>query len=180
MEFEDFSKQLKQQDFLGIIILQLALTMGVIIFSGVVGVLFLIGQHEANIESIDVVNLLSAVAGVLSFSSIMFFVALPKLRYKEDNLRGIFESEDVVGSFMTQFRTTRIIQMAVLEGAALLGVVTCLLAVLFGVMADKPMYWANLTPAIIMVLISVTNFPTKSHLYGHFKYLQDSYSLVKR
>lgn len=180
MEFEDFSKQLKQQDFIGMLILQSALTMGVVIFSGVVGMLFFVGQHEANVDNTDMINILSAVAGVLSFSSIMFFVAFPKLRYKEDNLRGIFESEDVVGSFIAQFRITRLVQMAVLEGAALLGVVTCLLAVLFGVMAEKPVYWVNLTPAAIMILISVANFPTKSHLYGHFKYLQDNYSLVKR
>ncbi|BBM83896.1 hypothetical protein [Candidatus Uabimicrobium amorphum] len=180
MEFEDFSKKLKQQDLMTILILQFALTMGVILFSGVIGGMFFMMENEVVNDNVDVLNILSAMAGVLSFSAIMFFVMLPKLRYKEDTLRGIFESEDPVASFMTQFRTTRIVQMAVLEGAALLGLVACLLAIVFGIMAENSAYWANLIPAVIMVLISATNFPTKSHLYGHFKHLQDNYSLVKR
>ncbi|WP_372368452.1 hypothetical protein [Candidatus Uabimicrobium sp. HlEnr_7] len=181
MELEDFKKELNQQDATGIIILQLALTMGVVFFSAVIFLLFFTQKQEpANPESAELINLLSIITGILAFSSIMFFIMIPKLRYKNDTLKGIFESNKPVQSFMAQFRATRILQIVILEGGALLGGVTCLLAVFNGVMGNNSIYWANLTPAVIMVIISLANLPTKTHLYNQFKYLQDNYSLVKR
>ncbi len=181
MEFKDFKKELSQEDATGIIILQFALTLGPVLFSAVICFLFFTGdQSSANAEGAELINMLSIITGALTFSSIIFFIIVPKFRYKNDTLKGIFESDKLVRSFMAEFRATRILQMAILEGGAMIGGVTCLLAIFDRIMSNNGVYWANLTPVATLVLISLANFPTKTHLYSQFKYLKANYSLVKR
>lgn len=180
MQFEEFNKKLSDQEAQGIFTLQFAFTMGPIIFSAIVIFLAFTASDQAVEQDFNLIHTLFIVVAVLSFTSIIAFVMLPKIRYKNDAILAIFESDNPVTSFMELFRSTRILQIALLEGAAIFSVVVCLLAHFNGILPAHSKYWAGLSPVIIFVFFSLTNFPTKNHLYHQFKHLQDNYSLIKK
>ena len=57
-----------------------------------------------------------------------------------------------------------IVKLAVLEGAALLGVVVCLLAAVSGQLREQPFYWINLTSAGLFILYALATLPTKEQV----------------
>ena len=177
MSFQEFEQQIKDSDHKGIIILQLAMTMGAVMFPTV---LVVVGSMSGNTElpaDADFINILSIVTAAITFANLSLFMILPKVRNKKENLDNIFSNDEPVNAFLSHFRSMRILQLAILEAAALLGGVCCFLALSEGVLPEQSVYWANLIPCFIFLFTSIATFPSKNHLYQQFRYLQELNSI---
>ncbi len=61
-------------------------------------------------------------------------------------------------------RMALLVRLAFCEGAALVGLLTCLAGVSSGVLRAEPLYWLNVASAAIMLALVVFTFPTESRL----------------
>ena len=69
-----------------------------------------------------------------------------------------------------------VIRAAGWEGAALFGLIVCLLGIIEDVFAANPIYWINLMPAAVFLMFAVFTFPTRARLEGVFqKHFGDPY-----
>ena len=74
---------------------------------------------------------------------------------------GYQEPAAVVSRIMPVLRTAGIIRLAMLEGVAFFGLVTCFLAVRDGIMAAFPAYWGNLLSCALFMITVIRTFPSK-------------------
>lgn len=61
-------------------------------------------------------------------------------------------------------QTAFIVRLAVREGAALLGLVACMLAAMKGVLAAYPAYWVNAAPAALFLFFLAVSWPSREGL----------------
>lgn len=61
-------------------------------------------------------------------------------------------------------RTAEVARLALVEGAALFGLVVCLLGVLNGALQAAPVYWFNLFSTVVMLAVVALSFPTRDRL----------------
>lgn len=61
-------------------------------------------------------------------------------------------------------RTAFIVRLALREGAALLGLVACMLAAMKGVLKPYPAYWVNAAPAVLFLFFLAANWPSREGL----------------
>ena len=116
------------------------------------------------------------VAADLSFIQIMTLVAL-LLTVSLLPLSGVVANRILRGGgppataheAVGRIRTALILRAALLEGAALFGLVVFLLAGLRGVLQQEPIYWANLFPWILFVGFVALTFPTRDRLETLFR-----------
>jgi hypothetical protein len=64
--------------------------------------------------------------------------------------------------------TGAIFRLAIFEGVALFGLIVCLLGILGGEMAEKPIYWINLVSPAVFVLLVLATFPTRGRMEALF------------
>lgn len=61
-------------------------------------------------------------------------------------------------------QTAFIVRLALREGAALLGLVACLLAAMKGVLTAYPAYWVNAAPAALFLFFLAVSWPSREGL----------------
>ncbi|NLW83867.1 MAG: hypothetical protein GXY41_05615 [Phycisphaerae bacterium] len=57
--------------------------------------------------------------------------------------------------------TATVIRLACFEGAAIFGLVLCLVGIQSGELARMPVYWVNLFSPVVFVLLVLATFPTR-------------------
>jgi hypothetical protein len=68
------------------------------------------------------------------------------------------------GGIMTRVRAATILRLALFEGPALLGAVTCFLALQFGAARELPLVWLNAISTFVLLFMAVVTFPTRERV----------------
>jgi hypothetical protein len=70
---------------------------------------------------------------------------------------------------MGTLRTAIIVRIALLEGAAMLGNMICLIAAMNGILSFEPLYWCNAASTVALLVIGATTMPTRERVLGWFE-----------
>ena len=178
MEFDDFEKEVSNQEVNSIIILQIALMVGPLFIAIVTIFLNTFSSFETIPLDAMVINILSAVTGFFMFNGVVVYNIAGKVRYSPKFIISMFENEKPIRIFLAQFRGTRILQMAFLEGAALTGIVCYFLGTLSGTASGNILYKLNFLPLLVLLIIGFTTIPTRSYLYNKYKNLESMNELL--
>lgn len=105
------------------------------------------------------------ITGVIALAAIVAAVVVPNLMLKPQVLAKRLEAaSSPVSTMVALHRTLDIIRLAILEGAALFGLVVLLLSVMGGYLDDNPVFWVGLAPLGILVLVGLVTFPSRTYL----------------
>lgn len=179
---EDFEAALERNGALrGVQVLYAAFGLGVLLFVLVaVSMYFLIEPPGEGLG--DVLSLLSLVHAIAAVTQWSVGFLLFNARLSPASLRGQMQPEgpaaghapaksaaeaadDCVGDLRAAF----LIRAAMFEGAALFGVVVCLLGSAGGGIREAPIYWLNLLSALVLFVFLALTFPTRQHLVDVFR-----------
>ncbi len=69
-----------------------------------------------------------------------------------------------VDGVMGKIRTAFIVRAAILEAAAMLGLVACVVSIFNGWLRQQPLYWVNLLPAAAFVAFTAVTVPSRDRL----------------
>ena len=161
---------LRDQDLRITKIIHIATMAGPLVFLAVV--IFLKSMPQA-LEGIgasaglgpDMGFVLLQVTGVVSLACIVAAVVVPNFLLKPQILAKRLEAaSSPVAHMVALHRTIDIIRLAILEGAALFGLVVLLLAVMGGYLDDNPVFWFGLGPLVVLVLVGLVTFPSRSYM----------------
>ncbi len=152
----EFSTQFPDEQLRTIQIICGALNLGLILFLGVIFTLSILQEPIAdsgfNYDIILIVTAIAVLGSILAYPlSVTLF---------NNKLRSSTSAE----SFQKNLMMAYILRLAVLEGAAFVGLTALLLAVLDSSLFDHLFYWVNLLPLFVMILVTVTNFPTRDYI----------------
>ena len=180
----------------GLQILQLAFTAGVILFSAVVVFLTFsgaAGNPEAPVRDEDGMPmglLLSAIHVFITISSwtmggILFAASVRRMASAlADSIRDTTDQDAIASAIdhvaLPQLRGAWILRLAMREGAALFGAVTCLICSFTGALESQPLYWLNLLGPVFLVVFSVLTFPTSGSLASHIKKALENEAMATR
>ncbi len=174
---EEFRAALTPTTLRAMQMVQAALMMGVPSFLLVV--LFFSSQHRSPApgESGDagLLRMLSfahlAVAGgcwavaPLLYGAQFGARALGRSTAEEDGPAG----NNAAGVALFAIRRALILRLALLDGAALFGLVVCFLGAINGVLREQPVYWLNALSALIFLGFGVLSFPTRDRVEAIFE-----------
>ena len=155
-----FSQALTDEHVRTIRIIHLFLGAGVLVFATIIVVLSSVIEGAQREPGSD------GMLRTLTMVSMGFFlVALPtaKLVY-ESFFRGKSSGEMDVDRVMGKIRSAYIIRSAILEAAAMLGLVTCLVGIFNGWLQQQPLYWVNLLPSAAFVAFTAATVPGRDRL----------------
>jgi hypothetical protein len=157
-------------------IIHLTLLAGVLTFGMVIAILWIQGsetsgsemqKEDAFLNLLTLVNVVMLAAAFVAGHLIYRWLSGPRgavLLGKNPAYRN-FSAELKCA---TALFTGAIIRLAIFEGAALFGLIVCLLGILGGELAEQPVYWLNLfSPAVFVLLIAAT-FPTRGRMESLF------------
>jgi hypothetical protein len=161
-------------------ILQGALTAGVIIFGGVViGYAVASGSRAADQEPggipLDILSIVHFLLAVGMWTAAPWIFAyclrtgwLTAVAPDHTSLSGLNPANPADRCLLVILGAT-VLRLAMLEGAALLGLVICLLGAVSGEIYARPIYWLNATSALAFVLFSAWTFPGRDRLMDTFR-----------
>lgn len=138
-------------------IIHLAMPLGALGFGGIVAWKALSGGQNPQAE--ESARLLSLVHPVFGF--VMYVAAIvvpPRMRSAGTGAVRVLDS----------IRGAAILRLAMLEGIAMLGLVTCFLAAEAGVLRDRPIYWANTLSTLVLLAYVAARFPTRDRIVSAF------------
>ncbi|WP_457651357.1 hypothetical protein [Rhodocaloribacter sp.] len=150
-------------------VIYLAIAMGVALFAVVVVALFAwqTGDVEPTETQFSLVRFLT-LAHVLVAATVYLFagaLAYRKVLETEAPDAGANAGEEA----LKRIRTAEIVRLALFEGTAMLGLVTCLVSAIFGVLREAPVYWLNLFSTFVLLGFVGRNFPTADRLEAVFR-----------
>jgi hypothetical protein len=169
----DFENALTPQALMTTQIIQIALTLGPLFFLGIVVFLFFqrlelegVRPDEGSLQMLTIVQLFSLfAAGGISG-------VLRARLFSPDALGSLILSSDpreIAQQCVMQQRTATIVGLALLEGAAFFGLVVCMIGVTNGALQAFPYYWVNAISVLVLLVFSVTTFPTRGNLVNWFE-----------
>ena len=181
LSLEEFRKQLKPQQVRVFQIISLALGTGVFLFF-----LIVLGtywgssetpgtQESSNLSVIKILTLVHILeAGflyILSFFLYRFLVSQQQLKkiLKTPPPAGVDPATPPEGRCIGIILTGTLIRLAMFEGTALFGLITCLLGATDGTLRQYPVYWLNLFSLVFMILFVLVTFPTRQRLEDIFQ-----------
>ncbi len=160
----DIEKALTNQQIQTMIIIRIALMMGVIFFYGAVFLIYSTQENAAapTIET-SVMDILSLVHAVFTFSAFFASTFISNLMLNKNK---ITESTPEFAALqaINLFRTSSIVQIAIIEAAAMFGAIICLIAAQNGILHTFPSYWVNAGSAVLMIAVGLKSFPTKEYV----------------
>jgi hypothetical protein len=116
------------------------------------------------------VNLMSAISAGLFVVEFSLAFLLSSNAFSNNVLGKIVRSGmpdlaslDVKQALMI-FQKAQIMKLALMMSGAVIGCVTCILAIINGVLPVHSHYWLNLAPAVIFVSYTVTSLPSKESI----------------
>lgn len=139
-------------------VLHVALMLGVLLFLGVVLALHLLSVRQDAADA-AIPDALSVVHAALFLAATAVGLALTRRRPAP--------APDAAGraaNALAVVRRAHIAGLVLLEGAALFGLVVCLLAVLQGAMQDQPLYWLNLLSTGVFLAVTAATIPTRDRV----------------
>lgn len=162
---EDLRRELNANDLRVTLIIQLALTAGPIMFFAVI--LYLnYGIYAQSppppTSDLSVTMMLLHVTAFLTLGAIAAAYIVPSMMLKPAMLKKKAGSDQPVRWMTFLHRTLTIIRLAILEGAALLGLVVLIIASMGRFLDDNPVLWFAIVPMVIHVVASLLTLPTKS------------------
>lgn len=174
LSLDDFRAALTPSQISGMQIIQAFLAFGVVLFAGVVVLMYLsLGSPERDLPqdfAVQTIGLMTVVHLVLA---IVIYLVAPRIEniiYKQakNNSDARTTTIALAGQALGVIRTARIVRLALYEGVALLGLVICYLAMTMNVMVAHPVYWVNAATAAIMAGYVVLTFPNPERLTAIF------------
>jgi len=166
---EAFRAALTPADVRALQIIYLAIALGVALFALVVVALYW-WQTEAVAPTViqaSVVQLLTLVH-VFTAATVYLFAG-PLVYRKVLGTEASGEGSGEGGDVLRRIRTAEIVRLALIEGVAMVGLVACLLGVLFGVLREAPVYWLNLFSTFVLLGFVGRNLPTAERLEAVFR-----------
>lgn len=166
----EFESILTRQRLASLSIISIALMMGIVTFAVVA---FAIPAHaqNANKNGTDILLLLT---GVHAFIAMTIYTVVPIIVRQLLSIGKIQTSatdvplaEKIFGAL----QSAHIIRMAMYEGAAMFGLVICLLTSLWGYTTTDPEFLLNGASALIFLLMAAATFPTRDRLMNIFSEL---------
>ncbi len=141
--------------------IQAALMAGVLLFSLVVVLLAIRPQAAALATPPATLTLLSLVHGAMaigiwSLAPMLQTALLARARPES----GASEA----AAALAAIRSAGLLRLALLEGPALFGLVTCLLAARGGALREQPLYWLNALSAGAFLAYAALSFPTRERV----------------
>lgn len=161
---------LTRERLLPLQVVQGALTMGVVSFALVLGMLRAGGfgsSAEPTEGGLSTVRMLGGVVLLLSVSAVVASLFAFAAILRAERVAAIVRGEDAgegAARLLDLVRTAYILRLAILEAPAMLGLVVCLLATMNGALASRPALWLNALPAALLVAFSLATFPTRDRL----------------
>jgi hypothetical protein len=148
-------------------LIHVALPLGPVLFAFVVIFMNLsMGSVRPTTTEFEIMKLLSTVHVVFALLALIGSEAV--FRWLAD-VRRIAESDTdttplFVAKCVSRFRTASIARLAILEGAAMFGLMVCLVGLTRGILDVEPMYWLNIASTFVMMTVAVWKFPTRERV----------------
>lgn len=154
-------------------IIQLAITMGVLTFGVIVAIFYFSRQNgemqnnpNGQREIVFLLTLVHIIMAVIGFAGGQLLYNLMVGR------RGIAiigknlstQNLSVEDKCSRAIFTGTIIRLAIFEGISMFGLIVCLMGILFGQIAENPIYWCNTATALFFILLSIATFPTRDRI----------------
>jgi hypothetical protein len=150
-------------------IIHLALGAGVTVFAIVVLVLNAVVEFPAS-DATSYLGTLTIVNLVLTVLLFTFALRFHDYRLSRASLENRVGSGALtVERCFDEIRTAHIIRLALLEAAAMFGIVICLLAVVQGAMPVSEFYLINLIGVVLFLLFISGTFPTQDRILHTFE-----------
>ncbi|OHD65472.1 MAG: hypothetical protein A2176_13125 [Spirochaetes bacterium RBG_13_51_14] len=158
-------------------IIYIGIMAGATFFLCVILFMYLTGSpgEEISMHSLETVNLLTLMH-LISFAAGM---VVSKYLYNRSLSEPAVESaindmkadavSNIAGHYISIIRTAKIIRLALIEGPAFFGLVTCFLAVNNKIIYQYGYYWINIFSYIVFIYIVIKDFPTREKLLEIFK-----------
>ena len=159
---QDFERALDAQ-LASMRVVHFAIPAGALALLGVVAFLAFAPRAVAG-EATAAPHPLGALSIVTAAMSLMAFLAGPAIA--ASIRRKAIATATSAPQLVQGFRQAEIVRLALLEGAALVGLVVCLLAALDGSLASKPIYWLNALPALGLFLVAAVTIPSRDRFWG--------------
>lgn len=154
--FQEFKDELPDTFVQTMALIHVALASGVVIFLAFV-LYRILGSGDTARAAAPVFSLVHACLFVPCTA--MGFFLFDVLR------RRAYENRTSVGAYLAQLQAATLVRLALLEGAALFGLVTLFLLPA-GAFREQPLYWLNLASSMVFLLTIAATFPTRSRLEG--------------
>lgn len=171
LSIDDFRAALQPDVVKSMQIIQSALALGVVLFGSIVAILYfsagLLEPAEPQESEVQLVGLLT----VASFALAIIVYSVAPLMEKRVLQQVKNDSSEISLTLqaLNAIRSARLVRLAMYESAALLGLVTCFLAVGNRVIFTHPIYWINVVPAAILATYAAATFPNQERLVNTFR-----------
>ncbi|MBI2427470.1 MAG: hypothetical protein HYV29_01485 [Ignavibacteriales bacterium] len=163
----EFEQTLTQRRVTSLSIIYAALIVGILTFAVIAFAIPGNSQHSDE-GSMDILLLLS---GVHAFTALTMYSVVPIILKQLLNIEKIQASAAAAPpaeKVLAAIQSAHIIRMAMYEGAAIFGLIICLLTSLWGHAATNPELLLNGLSAFFFLVMSAATFPTKERLLNIF------------
>jgi len=135
---------------------QTAMPLGILMFAGVA--CFIGATHPAATDADDVPTILSGLHAMFAVGCCVAAVIVPRVPIKQ------LPSQASLAVILSALRSGTIIRLALLEGAALMGLCTLMVAGTGGQLAAHPVLYANLLTSVAFVGFAFGTLPNRDDL----------------
>ena len=162
---DEIEAALKPKEVRALTIIHVALAVCVLSFLAIILVFGMQAGETASgtCDSLGTIKMLSLVHGILLVATFVAGQLIYQARLGFRSL-GQLEGPDVGADVWSRIRVTFLIRSALLESAALFGLVVCLLGINNGILAEQPIYWLNAASAGLFLLFLIGTLPTRDRL----------------
>jgi len=156
-------------------VIHLAVPFGVLIFTLLVVFLYLQIECPGNDSAtsaapIPLLTLMHAIIGLVCFTAGQLLynrLSGPRGSQRQIKLLSSMKLSEEEICFRAIFTAT-IFRLALFEGAAIFGLIICLIAALSGILSRYPIYWLNTFSVVMLIVLVAVTFPTRSRIESLF------------
>jgi hypothetical protein len=163
----DFEQALPEPSLRSMQMIHIALPLGPVLFAIAINVVsFTLAGVRPTGADFEMMTMMSVVHAVFALTTLLGSEAA--FRWLTDARRSMGSATDtprlLVAQYVNRFRSASIVRLAMLEGAAFLGLSVCVIGLTRGVLDAEPMYWLNIGSTVILIAIAVWKFPTRERV----------------
>lgn len=159
MSDDDLDGLVTPQSVSALRLLTLALTLGALSFLAVILFLHFTGPREPPQGDAGLLVTLSLVHAAMLLASGVGAALLPRLLLARGEGAALRPAEA-----FGRVRAARLVRVVVLEGAALMGLAVCLVAVTSGHMRAQPVLWLNTLSTAVLLVAVLAGLPSREAL----------------
>jgi hypothetical protein len=161
MDYNTIAQNVDKNTLLGMRIISLSFVGGVVMFLAIT-VLFYFMEKPETLNEVALTSIASTLT-IVTFAYLIVAIPLSVLLFKKTLKTHKRDNPTVL---IGNIRSAMLVRLAILEGGALLALVTILLAVMDGYIYASPIVWINLVPVAYFALHVFANFPTVDRIAG--------------